>query len=212
MNDHDTINGWLTAYKGADGIKTGFTCAAGYNLVASAKRDGRRLIAVVMGGRSPGSRAGKARALMDAAFKQAAKPGGTASRLGILGQGPAILKIGAPPHVLPGGKCARTKKVEKVLLEGGPFPGWGIVFGSYSSKPKALAAIKRRRGALGKLASGARPAVVAKARGGVVRFSALLVSLKEAASMNACRRLRDVGDYCLRLRPAVLNNTTAKWR
>jgi D-alanyl-D-alanine carboxypeptidase len=210
---YGTINGWLTAYRGADGIKTGFTCAAGYNLVASAKRDGRRLIAVVMGGRSPGARAGKARALMDAAFKQAAKPGGAAARLGTLGRGPAILKVGAPPHVLPGGKCASSKKVKKkALLEGGPFPGWGVVFGSYSSKSKALAAIKKRRGALGKLASGARPAVVAKARGGVVRFSALLVSLKEAASMSACRRLRDAGDYCLRLRPAVLNNTTAKWR
>ena len=209
---YGTINGWLTAYKGADGIKTGFTCAAGYNLVASAKQEGRRLIAVVMGGSSGGARGGKARSLMDAAFKKAARQDGLAPRLGILGRGPAILKLGTPPHVLPSGKCAQSKKVEKALLEGGPFSGWGIVFGSYASKPRAVAAIEKRRRALGKLAEGGRPAVVAKARGGVVRFSALLVALREAASMTACQRLRDAGDYCLRLRPAVLNNKTAKWR
>ena len=39
-------------YKGADGIKTGYIRASGFNLVSSAQRDGRRVIAVVMGGRT----------------------------------------------------------------------------------------------------------------------------------------------------------------
>ena len=39
-------------YKGADGIKTGYIRASGFNLVSSAERDGRRVIAVVMGGRT----------------------------------------------------------------------------------------------------------------------------------------------------------------
>src|SRR3546814_21019827 len=39
-----TLNGWLGAYKGAEGMKTGFTCGSGYNLVAAATRGGRRLI------------------------------------------------------------------------------------------------------------------------------------------------------------------------
>ena len=47
-----TVNGFLVSYPGADGIKTGFTCAAGYNLVASARRQGHHLIAVVMGANS----------------------------------------------------------------------------------------------------------------------------------------------------------------
>ena len=45
-------NGLLGKYTGADGVKTGHTKAAGYCLVASAERQGRRLIAVVMGAKS----------------------------------------------------------------------------------------------------------------------------------------------------------------
>src|SRR3546814_3333751 len=47
-----TLNGWLGAYKGAEGMKTGFTCGSGYNLVAAATRGGRRLIGVVLGART----------------------------------------------------------------------------------------------------------------------------------------------------------------
>jgi D-alanyl-D-alanine carboxypeptidase len=42
-------NGLLGRYPGADGMKTGFTCPAGFNVVASANRNGRRLIVVVLG-------------------------------------------------------------------------------------------------------------------------------------------------------------------
>ncbi len=49
MRNH---NGLLGRMPGVDGLKTGFTNAAGYNLAASAVRDGHRLIAVVMGGSS----------------------------------------------------------------------------------------------------------------------------------------------------------------
>jgi len=51
-----THNGLLKVYDGADGMKTGFICAAGYNLVASATRDGRQLVAVVLGENSGGAR------------------------------------------------------------------------------------------------------------------------------------------------------------
>ncbi|WP_162232424.1 D-alanyl-D-alanine carboxypeptidase family protein, partial [Methylogaea oryzae] len=44
------INPLLRSYPGAEGMKTGFTCASGYNIVGAAKRDGRRLIAVYLGG------------------------------------------------------------------------------------------------------------------------------------------------------------------
>ncbi len=46
------FNRLIGRYPGADGFKTGFICASGYNLVASATRDGRRLIAVVLGASS----------------------------------------------------------------------------------------------------------------------------------------------------------------
>jgi D-alanyl-D-alanine carboxypeptidase len=46
------FNKLIGRYPGADGFKTGFICASGYNLVASATRNGKRLIAVVLGASS----------------------------------------------------------------------------------------------------------------------------------------------------------------
>ena len=43
-HDLPTINGFLASYRGTDGLKTGTTCDAGYNLVASAERNGLRLM------------------------------------------------------------------------------------------------------------------------------------------------------------------------
>ncbi len=53
MGNHNRL---LSQMPGVDGLKTGYTNASGYNLAASAVRDGRRLIAVVLGGSSSASR------------------------------------------------------------------------------------------------------------------------------------------------------------
>jgi D-alanyl-D-alanine carboxypeptidase len=62
------FNRLIGRYPGADGFKTGFICASGYNLVASATRDGRRLIAVVLGASSGTARAVRAAQLLDRGF------------------------------------------------------------------------------------------------------------------------------------------------
>ncbi|KIC31687.1 D-alanyl-D-alanine carboxypeptidase family protein [Leisingera sp. ANG-S5] len=61
----------LAAYRGADGIKTGYTRAAGFNLVASAKRGNERIIATVFGGKSTVSRNAKVAELLDLGFRRA---------------------------------------------------------------------------------------------------------------------------------------------
>ena len=61
----------LNAYRGADGIKTGYTRAAGYNLVASAERGQERIIATVFGGRSTASRNARIAELLDMGFDRA---------------------------------------------------------------------------------------------------------------------------------------------
>ncbi len=63
-----THNHMMGRYPGADGIKTGFIAASGFNLVASAKRNGRRLIGVVFGGQSAAARDRHMMALLDAGF------------------------------------------------------------------------------------------------------------------------------------------------
>jgi len=61
-------NRMLGSYEGADGLKTGYTNASGFNLVMSAMRDNRRLIGVVMGGTSAAQRDRTMAALMDRGF------------------------------------------------------------------------------------------------------------------------------------------------
>lgn len=64
-------NSLIDRYPGADGIKTGFICASGFNLVASATRNGKRLIAVILGSYSSAVRAQKAARLLERGFDSA---------------------------------------------------------------------------------------------------------------------------------------------
>ncbi len=61
-------NKLIDAFAGTDGMKTGFICASGFNLVATATRSGKRLIAVVLGAKSSTSRAVKAAQLFERGF------------------------------------------------------------------------------------------------------------------------------------------------
>jgi D-alanyl-D-alanine carboxypeptidase len=77
----NTNRRFLDAYKGADGIKTGYTVAAGFNLTASAERGNTRIIATVFGGQSTAHRNAKMAELMDLGF----------------GKAPANAKVTKPP-------------------------------------------------------------------------------------------------------------------
>lgn len=67
--NYRNTNGLLPTGNGYDGMKTGYTNASGYNLAASAVRDGRRLITIVLGGRSSASRNAHVAELMDTGFE-----------------------------------------------------------------------------------------------------------------------------------------------
>jgi D-alanyl-D-alanine carboxypeptidase len=74
----NTNRRFLSSYSGADGIKTGYTSAAGFNLVASAKRGQERIITTVFGGVSSAARNAKVAELMDMGFSRA--PSSVSSR------------------------------------------------------------------------------------------------------------------------------------
>ena len=69
------FNGLLRTYAGADDLKTGFTCDSGYNVVASATRNGQRLATVVLGARSSADRNAHAARLLDYGFDRHAWAG-----------------------------------------------------------------------------------------------------------------------------------------
>jgi D-alanyl-D-alanine carboxypeptidase len=65
-------NPLLNSVNGADGLKTGFTCDSGFNIVASATRDGRQLVAVVLGDATSNERNVRATGLLEFGFQQQA--------------------------------------------------------------------------------------------------------------------------------------------
>jgi D-alanyl-D-alanine carboxypeptidase (penicillin-binding protein 5/6) len=69
---HRNANRLLGKCEGVDGLKTGFVCASGYNITATAKRGDVRLLAVVMGAPGPGVRATETARLIEAGFEEVA--------------------------------------------------------------------------------------------------------------------------------------------
>ena len=86
----------------ADGLKTGFICASGFNIVGSAVRDGRRLVAVALGFRRADLRDEFIIRLLDEAF--ALKTGGNRPKIWQLRNGG-----GGPATVLPYGECGTIR-------------------------------------------------------------------------------------------------------
>lgn len=92
---------FLNSYRGADGIKTGYTRAAGFNLVASAQRGQERIIATVFGGSSTGARNARIKELMDMGFDRAPsnanlnRPQPPAANTLVSGSGTAATSSGA---------------------------------------------------------------------------------------------------------------------
>jgi D-alanyl-D-alanine carboxypeptidase len=211
-----TINGILSRYSGADGIKTGFTCGSGYNLVASATRDGRRLIGVLLGGESNSERHEEMGRMLDAGFAADLSKLQHNLRLADL----AIErdeKDAGPPTLFDANECAygvsETSTEPGISVSGGrKLPGWGIIVGSFPSKGEAQAALKSARSNLSSVMGGGRPTIVSKQWEGLKRYSALLVGLKKEQAGKACLHLWNKGAYCMALAPLVLNNPNAVWR
>ncbi|GLS45951.1 D-alanyl-D-alanine carboxypeptidase family protein [Methylobacterium brachythecii] len=111
-------NGLLGRYAGADGMKTGFICSGGFNVVASATRNGRRIVAVVMGQASARERDLKTADLFDYGFSQSA--GWTAPTLEALPSS----SLSEPPDMRPF-ICDRKKPMpvdegQGAITAGGP--------------------------------------------------------------------------------------------
>jgi D-alanyl-D-alanine carboxypeptidase len=195
-------NGLLVSYPGADGLKTGFTCDSGYNIVASAKRGERRLVAVYLGAPSNGVRNARVAELLNEGFADSLENGGaTMAALITPSEAPLPRQLG-PDLCTPGGTGVAS----------GRLPGWGVVFGAFPQKGKAQTVIKQMRGLLQKVMSSGNPMAIKRTQEGTTLYSALLVGLSQEQATKACKHLWDQGHYCLALRPEVLNNPQALWR
>jgi len=119
----------------ADGMKTGFVCNSGFNLVASASRNGRRLIAIVLGADSSQTRAELAQMLLTDGLGREVSPGH-----------PRLTQIANDKHgtLVPtdmtANVCKRKAPVTVVSARG--LGGWGISLGDHDTAAKADATLR----------------------------------------------------------------------
>jgi D-alanyl-D-alanine carboxypeptidase len=201
-----TINAILNIYPGSDGLKTGFTCGSGYNLVASAVRDGRRVIGVVLGGLTSDQRYRQMTDLLDAGFAtETDEDPLTLDQM-------ANIAAGSPPQQLSAESCAQGWSLRPDGEIAGRLPGWGIVFGGYPQKAPTQALLSKSLKQIPPSLRAGRPSVVLRQYQEVKSYRAVIVGLTAGQAGDACRALWKAGSYCLALTPAVLNNPKAAWR
>ena len=171
----------------ADGMKTGFVCNSGFNLVASATRDGRKLIAVVLGAPNSGSRAEIARTLLSDGFSKGTLP--SRPRLAQISDNP----LGAiVPADMTSTVCKKKPPVSAVRAK--DLAGWGISFGNYDTLQKADMALR------GRLISPV--GMDAPGKVGVVRlpnklgFAAMLWNIDQPTSQALCTDYRSQNAPC----------------
>ncbi len=194
-----THNRLMLRYEGADGIKTGYIHASGFNLVSSAKRDGRRLIGVVLGGATAASRDKRMATLLDAAFN------------GRAGED-RIEMASATSGGAKGATEARTIKVARAaaVAEDETMSGsgdaesinWGVQIGAFklkaSAENAAASAHKRHAGLLGD----GRPMVTTYKKGKSTIYRARIMGVSEDQARSACKKMSD-NRSCMVIQPGV---------
>ena len=181
-------NKLLSRYSGTDGIKTGYTRASGFNLVSSVHRNGRHLIAVVLGGKTSKSRDKHMISLLNRGFKKA--------ELIARKRTPAPLPVARPDLDENGGvqlASAPSSIAEDSLRTETGFNGsdrsWGIQVGAYSTKEPARAMIETARKHLQIVLKDATESIQRVTRNHGTVYRSRITGLSEAGARNACALL-----------------------
>lgn len=186
-------NALLESYPGVDGVKTGYTNASGYNLVASAKRNGHRIIGVVFGGRSSSARNTRMEHLLDAAFAKIERPHRTPS--------PQIASTEAAEKIV---NASLHKPETPAVQSTGGKAGWGIQVGAFSDDaPARKAASKAAKHLKKKIRRKTQVLVVPVQQGSDTLYRAQLVGLSRNSANDACRRLQSRKVNCVPVPPQV---------
>jgi D-alanyl-D-alanine carboxypeptidase len=194
---HRTHNRLMLRYEGMDGIKTGYTAASGFNLVASAKRNGKRLIAVVFGGKTSRARDNQVAKLLDDGF--AGMPVLTAKSGSDLGK----LPVSASREKF---KASGKPKAEKAMAgtpivneNSGSVQAWAIQVGAYNRYAPAHLAVTRAARAVPSLL-GSEFKIVRQsstAKRGLNIYKARLLVASESKARTSCDALKRRNIDCM---------------
>jgi D-alanyl-D-alanine carboxypeptidase len=227
IHNHNHLLDW---YEGADGIKTGYIGASGYNLAASAVRNGHRLIGVIMGGTTAGTRDREMAALLDRGFaeigvgtsmvarqevvpapaevtettamEQPQPPPPSREKPGLLSK--AATRLAA--HLAPIGRAEAATVVREPRVAP-PGERWGIQLGAFRAESAAANAAR----AAGRLpAAAGKPVQIVEpiATGGERVYRARLLNLTPQEAWNACVALHKRNMECTVVPPSGLKIVT----
>ena len=203
---YQSHNRLMRYYNGMDGIKTGYIKASGFNLIASAKRKNKRIIAVVFGGKNPRSRDRHMARLMDKGFaslerlKKAARSGKTYSRLrtrlnhqklGLPYKNKKVYRKGKYNRAI---KNARSPSHRRILFE-----SWAIQVGAYNRYGPAYIAITKAARAVPSLLQNRFHILQKRSktqRGRYIYKARLLVASKSQAR-DSCKALKRRNIDCM---------------
>jgi len=209
-----THNRLLEFYEGADGIKTGYTAASGFNLVASATRNGYRVIGVMFGGTSAPARDRKLAGLMDQGFAVLA---GSPSDMAIASNNnlPAsdpigtqiaqaesateegdrdepfapVTKAGSPIETTslpPLPQTANTVTASIPSEDPATVSTWGVQIGAFSTRAKAESQVTAAIGKLKSTFAQATPLVIPVRVKGKLIYRARIMGLENESLIRAC--------------------------
>lgn len=113
IRSHNRLVG---SVRGVDGIKTGYTRAAGFNLVSSVQVDGKSIVGVVMGGASTPARDAQMRNLIASYLPKASSRGGSSALIAQAAPAPAIIETPAPVQPKKAQQMAKTITAAQPLV------------------------------------------------------------------------------------------------
>jgi hypothetical protein len=179
-------NSLLRTWPEADGMKTGFICASGYNLVASATREGRRLVAVVLGSTSGAARSQTAKQSLVDGFTNGTLSGRSLSEYTNGGF------FQRTPESMQAAVCKKAAPVR--VARPGWVRGWAADFGRFSSAEGADTVLTDTLIALRNVIYAGRGQVVKDHRDG--KFAAVMSSLDADQARQVCDHLTSKNIAC----------------
>ncbi len=181
-----THNHLLKNFKGADGMKTGFTNAAGFNIVTSAHRDGNRVIAVTMGHRMLKQRDKKVASLMEKGLQKLA-----------LNQTQEEIKVAQEQNSYKNEVKEQIADNSLTVNNSNEIYNWGVQVGAFSNYAKARNYAQNIKE---KIASQSEQTIVDVEpiqNGGAVVYRSKIIGFEKKEAKNLCNHLKKSHKSCI---------------
>ncbi len=203
-----THNRLMLRYQGADGIKTGYINASGFNLLASAKRDGRRIVGVVFGGNTASWRDERMVSLLDKGFarvkgfpdiRSAALDDKDRAQLDALVASAKDVKVPGKDSIQ-----VASRANDEMRGSGDSDPAsWAIQVGAFKDKKPAHRAAATAAKKLGGLIASASIDIDQAKQGKRTLFRARLIGFTEDEARAACKKLKRAKKACAVVQPSA---------